>query len=133
MPLSRETIEELKKAGRQRGALQKHEQEGSMRAWSGPVKGAGGVSYGDRLILKGETGVDKTMMLGWESMNCIIAFIIALFFGVMKAIFSLNISNKYLSIDSAVSGQPSHPDIPIFFWVADILYHLNIDEFKIAY
>lgn len=31
-PLSRETIEELKKAGRQRGALQKHEQEGSMRA-----------------------------------------------------------------------------------------------------
>lgn len=35
-----------------------------MRAWSGPVKGAGGVNYGDRWILKGETGVDKTMMLG---------------------------------------------------------------------
>lgn len=39
------------------------EQEGPMGAWSGSWKGAGGVSYGDRWIWKGETGVDKTMML----------------------------------------------------------------------
>lgn len=82
-----------------------------MRAWSGPVKGAGAVGYGDRWMLKGETGVDETMMLSWERIT---AFITALYFGVMKAIFSLNISNKYLSIDSAVSGQPSHPDISNF-------------------
>lgn len=56
-PLSQETIEELKKAGRHCGALQKQstcagtrEQEGPMGAWSGPWKGAGGVSYGDRWI-----------------------------------------------------------------------------------
>lgn len=69
-PLSQETIEELKKAGRQCGVLQKQSTcAGTMGAWSGPWKGAGGVSYGDRWIWKGEIGVDKTMMLRKNEQN----------------------------------------------------------------